>query len=201
MATPGTHRVQDPFFTYRLHSRSKEFETPRISGALGKRSGEARAFQAPEKILDPENAARFHLQQLFEQETEAPLRTLLAEDRPQVLPDLNLRDVLELPKTQTLLVRFRQAHRSVPIFGSNAAVQQAPGYADAWAMLSMLYREEYTHRFNLRPDPIERAFAAARRAVEAAPSNHLAHHALASAQFFRRELRAFVERHILPCQT
>ena len=55
----------------------------------------------------------------------------------------------------------------------------------------MLYREEYTHRFNLRPDPIERAFAAARRAVEAAPSNHLAHHALASAQFFRRELPAF----------
>jgi TolB-like protein len=71
------------------------------------------------------------------------------------------------------------------------AVQQAPGYADAWAMLSMLYREEYTHRFNLRPDPIERAFTAARRAVEAAPSNHLAYHALASAQFFRRELPAF----------
>jgi hypothetical protein len=27
------------------------------------------------------------------------------------------------------------------------AVQQAPGYADAWAMLSMLYKEEYTHEF------------------------------------------------------
>jgi TolB-like protein len=75
--------------------------------------------------------------------------------------------------------------------GLERAVQQAPGYADAWAMLSMLYREEYTHRFNLRPDPIKRAFAAARRAVEAAPSNHLAYHALASAQFFRRELSAF----------
>jgi bacillolysin len=123
MATPGTHLVQDPFFTYRLHSRSEEFETSKISGALGERSGEARAFQVPEKISDPENAARFHLQQLFEQETEAPLRTLLAEDRPQVLPDLNLRDVLELPKTETLLVRFRQAYRSVPIFGSNVVVE------------------------------------------------------------------------------
>jgi len=75
--------------------------------------------------------------------------------------------------------------------GLEYAVKQAPGYADAWAMLSMLYREEYTHRLNLRPDPVGRALAAALRAVEMAPSNHLAYHALASTQFFRRELRAF----------
>jgi TolB-like protein/tetratricopeptide (TPR) repeat protein len=75
--------------------------------------------------------------------------------------------------------------------GLERAVQQAPGYADGWAMLSMLFREEYTHGLNVRPDPIGRAFAAARRAVEAAPSNHLAFHALASAQFFRREIQAF----------
>jgi TolB-like protein len=75
--------------------------------------------------------------------------------------------------------------------GLERAVQHAPGYADAWAMLSMLFREEYTHGLNERPDPIGRAFAAARRAVETAPSNHLAYHALASAQFFRREIQAF----------
>jgi tetratricopeptide (TPR) repeat protein len=71
------------------------------------------------------------------------------------------------------------------------AVAQAPGYADGWAMLSMLYKEEYTHDFNLRPDPLGRAFQAAQRAVEAAPSNHLAHHALAATLFFRREIQAF----------
>jgi TolB-like protein/tetratricopeptide (TPR) repeat protein len=71
------------------------------------------------------------------------------------------------------------------------AVQQAPGDVDCWAMLSMMYREEYTHGFNLRPDPIGRALTAARRAVEPAPSNHLAYHALASALFFRRDLGAF----------
>ena len=71
------------------------------------------------------------------------------------------------------------------------AVQQAPGHADCWAMLSLLYREEYAHEFNPRPDPVGRAFEAARRAVEAGPSNHLAYHALASALFFRRELQAF----------
>jgi serine/threonine protein kinase/tetratricopeptide (TPR) repeat protein len=71
------------------------------------------------------------------------------------------------------------------------AVEQPPDRGDCWAMLSMLYREEYTHGFNLRPDPIGRALAAARRAVDAAPANHFAYHALASALFFRRELGAF----------
>jgi TolB-like protein/Flp pilus assembly protein TadD len=71
------------------------------------------------------------------------------------------------------------------------AVQEAPGNADCWAMLSMLYREENNHGFNVRPDPVGRALAAARRAVDAAPSNHLAHHALASVLFFRRETQAF----------
>ena len=75
--------------------------------------------------------------------------------------------------------------------GLERAVQREPGNADCWAMLSHLYREEYAHGFNLRPDPIGRAVLAARRAVEIAPSNHLAYFALASAQFFQREFQAF----------
>src|SRR5882724_9087725 len=53
--------------------------------------------------------------------------------------------------------------------GLERAVQQAPGYAPAWAMLAILFREEYNHAFNVRPDSLERALAAARRATEAAP--------------------------------
>jgi serine/threonine protein kinase/tetratricopeptide (TPR) repeat protein len=75
--------------------------------------------------------------------------------------------------------------------GLERAVQQAPGYAPAWAMLAILFREEYNHGFNVRPDSLERALAAARRATETAPSNHLAHHALASVLFFMRELQGF----------
>jgi tetratricopeptide (TPR) repeat protein len=71
------------------------------------------------------------------------------------------------------------------------AVEQAPGHADAWAILSILYREEYTHEFNRLPDPLGRSFTAARRAIEGAPSNHYGYHALASVLFFRRELQAF----------
>jgi TolB-like protein/DNA-binding winged helix-turn-helix (wHTH) protein len=71
------------------------------------------------------------------------------------------------------------------------AVLESPAYADAWAMLSLIYKEEFTHGFNAGPAPLERALAAARRAVELAPSNHLAHHALAAAEFFRKEYQRF----------
>jgi serine/threonine protein kinase len=71
------------------------------------------------------------------------------------------------------------------------AVEEAPGNADCWAMLSMAYADEHKHGFNVRPDPLDRALEAARRAVSAAPSNQLAYHVLAQAHFFRRELQAF----------
>jgi TolB-like protein len=72
------------------------------------------------------------------------------------------------------------------------AVQQAPGYADGWAMLSMVVREEFNHGFNVLPDILGRALAAAQRAVEIAPSNHLAHHALATVQFFQGNRESFL---------
>jgi tetratricopeptide (TPR) repeat protein len=87
--------------------------------------------------------------------------------------------------------RLNAAEHAAARAALERAVQQPPDRGDCWAMLSMLYREEYTHGLNLRPDPIGRALAAARRAVDAAPTNHLAYHALASALFFRQELRAF----------
>jgi len=71
------------------------------------------------------------------------------------------------------------------------AVQQAPAHADCWAMLTILYVEEYVHGFNAKPDPLARALSAARRAAEAAPSNHLAFHALATVLYYRREFQAF----------
>jgi serine/threonine protein kinase len=75
--------------------------------------------------------------------------------------------------------------------GLELAVQKAPGYADGWAMLSLLWGQDYAHGFNGQPDSLGRALATARRAVEAAPSNHLAHYALAQALFFRKEFQAF----------
>jgi TolB-like protein len=87
--------------------------------------------------------------------------------------------------------RLTPAEHAVARSALERAVQQPPERGDCWAMLSWLYREEYTHGFNLQPDPLGRALAAARRAIDAAPSNHLAHAALASALFFRHEMGAF----------
>ena len=71
------------------------------------------------------------------------------------------------------------------------AVDQGPGNADGWAMLSMMYGEEHRFGFNAREDPLRRALHAARRAVDAAHANHFAWLALAQALFFRKELDAF----------
>ena len=71
------------------------------------------------------------------------------------------------------------------------AVQLAPTQSDCWTMLSLMYKEEFAQGFNLRPDPLDRAFSAAQRALEADPSNHLTHHALASVFFFRKDYKAF----------
>jgi TolB-like protein len=71
------------------------------------------------------------------------------------------------------------------------AVKQVPDCADYWAMLSWLYRAEYSHGFNVLPDSMDRSLAAARRALDLAPPSQFPHAALASAFFFRRELASF----------
>lgn len=145
----------------------------------------------------------FRPEESFElQDALVPKVVSTVADTYGVLPH-NMSEALRLRDPEQL-TPYEAVHRSFAHFprlaavehaaaeaGLERAAQEAPGYADAWAMLSMLYREEYTHGFNVKPDPIGRAHAAARRAVEAAPSNHLAYHALAAAQFFRRELQAF----------
>jgi TolB-like protein len=77
-------------------------------------------------------------------------------------------------------------HAAVRV-GLERATQQLPGYADGWAMLSIIYTDEYKYGFNAGPDPLGRALEAARRATDAAPSNHFAYLALAQTLFFRKE--------------
>jgi len=71
------------------------------------------------------------------------------------------------------------------------AVEQAPDQADAWAMLAFIYDTEFADEFNARPDPLERAMAAAQRAVDLAPTHALGHYALAFTYFFRKDWSSF----------
>jgi serine/threonine protein kinase/tetratricopeptide (TPR) repeat protein len=76
-------------------------------------------------------------------------------------------------------------------------VGQTPDQADCWAMLAMMYIVEYSDSYNALPNPLERALAAAQRAVDLAPSHALGHYALAWVYFFHKEkssLHAAVER-------
>jgi TolB-like protein/predicted Zn-dependent protease len=68
------------------------------------------------------------------------------------------------------------------------AVEQAPSNADCWAMLAWVYAHEFAHDFNPRPNSLDRALEAARRAVDIAASNHLAQQVLAVVLFFRKEV-------------
>jgi TolB-like protein/Tfp pilus assembly protein PilF len=70
-------------------------------------------------------------------------------------------------------------------------VHEHPDHGNCWAMLETLYADEYMFGFNVKPDPLGRALAAAQRAVELAPSSNLASQALAQAYFFHRDLISF----------
>jgi TolB-like protein/class 3 adenylate cyclase len=71
------------------------------------------------------------------------------------------------------------------------AVQQAPNNAECWAMLSLMYANEYGHWDNAASDSLDRSLRAARRAVEAAPLHSLPYYALAQALYFKKEFSAF----------
>lgn len=70
------------------------------------------------------------------------------------------------------------------------AVQQDPENGDCWAMLSLMYSNEFGHWDIRDPITFEKALRAARTAVLSAPLHSLPHHALAQALFFQRDFPA-----------
>lgn len=63
------------------------------------------------------------------------------------------------------------------------AVQLDPGYADAWAHLGYIYREEVQHNRNLEPNALDRAMTAAQTAIELDGANPMARFAMSMIQF------------------
>lgn len=77
------------------------------------------------------------------------------------------------------------------------AVELTPEYAAGWAHLAYMYREEFLHRYPGRPAPLERAEAAAKRAIDLEPNNAMAHFAMAftlASQYRLDELVVELER-------
>jgi adenylate cyclase len=75
--------------------------------------------------------------------------------------------------------------------GLERAVKSDPDYADAWACLCHAYLAAYRLNFDLRPDLLDRALEAARRAVKSGPTCQRARVALAHAYFYRNDIETF----------
>ncbi len=145
----------------------------------------------------------FHRENIFAlQDDLAPRIVSTVADAHGILPHtlseaLRSQSPEQLTPYEAVLRAFGYGYRMTPEEHAavraclERAVQQAPGYADAWGMLSLLYTEEFSNAFNAQPDPLGRALQAARRAADAAPSSSLAYNALARALFFRKEFQAF----------
>ena len=76
------------------------------------------------------------------------------------------------------------------------AVEEAPDFAAAWSGLAYIYLDEIRNDFNPRPgeyDPLEKARAAAERAIELAPGSAAAHRAKAAVLFTNHEIDAVVK--------
>ncbi len=75
--------------------------------------------------------------------------------------------------------------------GIEGAVKRHPREADVWAVLAQTYHCEWCFGFNPRPNPLERALAAAERAVALDGTNEQAYQALAQVCFSSRNLARF----------
>ena len=115
----------------------------------------------------------------------------VAKDTDETLPD-NL-------SSYDLVIQFYQYWRSYdhtlfePVrAGLEQAIIDDPHYSEAFACLSQMYSNAF--RFGheasrFATDPLERAAALARRAIELAPSASRGHHALGLARWFAGDVR------------
>jgi len=91
---------------------------------------------------------------------------------------------------------FQQRISAEDHFITRAALERAveldPGYADAWTSLSLIYQQEYMNQLNPLPDSLERALAAAQRAVDLDPASSRAQFAMAQARYFLKDIDLFL---------
>ena len=148
-----------------------------------------RAFR-PETVFELQDA----LVPRIVLETVADSNGVLARSMSEAVRS---RDPEQLTPYEAVLRSFGYGQRVTPEelalarAALESAVRKAPAYSDAWAMLAWLHVQDYAQGFHLQPDSLASGLAAAQRAVEASPSNALAHFSLAPALFFQRELQSF----------
>ena len=117
-------------------------------------------------------------------------RTDIKESRKKVPATLVAYDCV-LRGYAYLMLFTSDAHRDARDCLERAA-ELDPNYSDAWAWLSWMYQDEYLLNFNPQPASLDRAFEAARRAVNLDQMSNLAHDLTAVCHFLRWEDELFV---------
>lgn len=70
-----------------------------------------------------EAAARSYLETIMQHDNRPVMRSLSSPMSPEVVPNLKIVSVQDIPQTKTRLVRFEQTQSRIPIFGSMAVVE------------------------------------------------------------------------------
>jgi Zn-dependent metalloprotease len=109
-----------PFLNVALHVSQLPESRLRALGILDS----ARALGAPRvAFTSDEAAARYFLAHVFDADERQAIRGLTAPERPEVMPDLRMQQVVDVPQTATRLVKFSQIQSTIPVFGSNVVVE------------------------------------------------------------------------------
>jgi TolB-like protein len=143
------------------------------------------------RTFDPSNRADGTLSP--EMDIARQIATSLGQPYGVLFADLRGRPTLDA-RTRCIVQAYD--YWNSPTVAAHAAVRDClesvtagePKAATAFANLSFFYLDEYRAGYNPRPDPLDRALAAARRAVEIAPESPRANQALMAALFVRGDV-------------
>ncbi|MGD1058055.1 MAG: M4 family metallopeptidase [Solirubrobacteraceae bacterium] len=82
----------------------------------------ARDVQTSRLVTD-EAAARFYLHRILDPRSTEDFPNIMAPDGPAQVPELTILDIQDSPVEGNRVVRFRQSHRGIPVFGSRVVVE------------------------------------------------------------------------------
>lgn len=115
------------FMKVHFNVLDKDEDDLRIAGTRGlgfRGLGRPRSLdETTAHFHNDEAAARYYLSKVFAMDERSSVRSLVAPDRAQAVPDARLEGVQEMPLTETRLVRFVQTKEEIPVFGSKLVVE------------------------------------------------------------------------------
>jgi len=174
----------------------KAADTVRVTVQLLTASNGAHVWtETYERALNPENL--FAVQDDIVSQVVARVGDIHGAVNQADIQNLRTRSAASLDDYECVLLTYEYQRFLTPDKHANVkaclthTVEHNPDYADAWANLAYTYVDQYWGEYEGPPDPLERAYRAARRALELNPTSQIAHFALANVYFFQNDLDAF----------